>query len=296
MTPQEMIINFQSWALDYAVFQEEMGAEGTRHFQGYLEFKNRRRLTAIKRLPGAARMHLEKRRGSRNEARDYSMKDESRESGPYEFGEFADTAQGKRSDLSRACDMLQSGSSLIDVAQSEPTTFVRYNRGLQALVNIQPRERTEAPEVTLLYGPPGCGKTRAVRESESVDELWVSPPGSTMQWFDEYQNQEAALFDDFDGKSSKVPLSTCLQILDRYAIRVPVKGSHVWWLPRRVYITTNYHPREWYDWSSREVQYPALKRRFTHVIYWAFTGEEGEGPLLLTPDSDQWDSFWSQFI
>lgn len=294
-TSDQMLSAFEDWELQYGVFQYEVSASGTPHFQGYLEFKNRTRLTAISRLKCAERMHFEKRRGTRNEARDYAMKRDTRTRGPFEYGEWQEAAQGRRSDLANVCDMLQTGSSLVEVAVAQPTTYVRYHRGLQHLVNIQPRQRQDAPDVTLLIGPPGCGKTRSVRDTEPYDQLWCSPPSAGMKWYDEYQNQEAALFDDFDGKASQVPLSTVLQILDRYAIRVPVKGGFTWWLPKRVYVTTNVHPRNWYDWSTRECQYGALSRRFTHVITWSFEEVEPE-PLLLTPGHLRWADFWANLI
>lgn len=295
MTAAELEHSFATWDLEYAVFQEELGTGGTRHFQGYLEFKNRIRLTQLVRKRHAARMHLEKRRGTRTQARDYSMKADSRVAGPYEFGDWQEAAQGRRSDLATVCALLAEGGTLVDVAESNPVTYVRYHRGLQSLINVQPRTRPDAPEVTLLLGPPGCGKTRSVRDAEPFDELWVSPPSSGMKWFDDYQGQSAALFDDFDGKASQVPLMTTLSILDRYAIRVPVKGSHTWWLPKRVYITSNVHPRNWYDWHSREHQYPALIRRFTHVVTWPFE-EPLAAPFMLTPDSEQWQSFWDNHL
>lgn len=292
LDPIRLLLAFAEWPLSYALFQLETAESGTPHYQGYLEFKAKMRLTAILRLPGAAGMHLEKRRGTREQARDYARKEDTREDGPWEYGIWSPQAQGSRSDLSACTDMLANGSSLVDVAVAQPATFVRYHRGFNALVNIQPRSREEPPAVTLLYGPPGVGKTRMVRDGETVEDLWVSPPGSPMKWFDEYQNQEAALFDEFDGKASKVPLSTCLQILDRYAIRVPTKGSHVWWTPKRIFVTTNYHPRDWYEWSSREVQYPALRRRFTNVVYWCESALPTH-PLLLTPESQRWEGFWA---
>lgn len=279
------------WPVKYAVFQRETAETGTVHFQGYVEFESRVRLSAIRKLPRADRAHWEKRRGTRDEARKYCMKDDSRLSGPHEIGQWQEVAQGRRTDLHIACDILKSGGSLRDIAEQQPATFVRYHRGMQTLLNTTARSRDEAPEVTLLIGPPGCGKTRSVRDLEPFEELWCAPPGQAFQWFDHYQNQEAALFDDFDGKASKVPLSVVLQVLDRYAIRVSAKGSFCWWVPKRVYVTTNVHPRNWYDWSSRECQYGALKRRFTHVCSWSF--DDGSGPELLTPLSSRWDAFWA---
>lgn len=296
MSAEQLLASFDNWGLDYAVFQVEQGAEGTRHFQGYLEFTRKIRLSTIKKLQYATRMHLEKRQGTRVQARDYSMKEDSRIDGPFEYGIFAAVAQGKRSDLSLAIDTLHATSSLREVAADHPATFVRYYRGLGQLLNIAPPVRSSPPEVVLLYGPPGCGKTRFVHDEEEPEDLWCSPPGDSMKWFDFYSNQPAALFDDFDGKFSHVTLSTLLRVIDRYAIRVPVKGGYTSWAPQRVYITSNFHPSEWYDWSSRLAQYGALRRRFSRVIYWPFDSSAAAEAEChdLKHDDPLWDQFWER--
>jgi len=290
----------QAFGLTYAVFQEELSESGTRHFQGYLEFTGKQRLTALKKLLHMDRAHFSKRRGTRNEARDYAMKDDTRTDGPFEFGIWADTAQGKRSDLCCAIDTLKA-SGLRQVASDHPSTFVRFHRGLRSLYNMTTPVRPNPPMVALLYGPPGCGKTRHVRDTEDPEDLWISPPGQALQWFDGYEAHPAALVDDFDGRLSKATLSTTLQILDRYAIRVPIKGDFVPWSPDRVYITTNFHPEQWYDWQSRATQYRALSRRFTDVYYWSdLPAPAAPECLHLTnphPATDpQWDAFWANII
>lgn len=64
----------------------------------------------------------------------------------------------------------------------------------------------------------------------------------------------------------------------------------------KIYITTNIHPRQWYDWSTREQQYPALIRRFTMVFWWKQSGTEST--LIPRPDVDNtdeelWKHFWN---
>lgn len=67
----------------YVVIGHERGEGGTPHFQGYVEFVNRKRLTQAKLLIGT-RAHLERRRGTAEEARAYCIKDGVFE----EFGHF----------------------------------------------------------------------------------------------------------------------------------------------------------------------------------------------------------------
>lgn len=154
--------------------------------------------------------------------------------------------------------------------------------------SLYPRQREEPPEVTLLYGPSGCGKTRQVFDTESLDDLWVKPADDNM-WFDGYDNHPAALLDDFAGRLSKVSLVSLLRMLDRYVVQFPVKGGFVYFAPQRIWITTNIHPSEWYEWTGREAQYPALRRRFTRVVAW---GADGTQHRQYNRGDEDWDLFW----
>jgi len=311
-----------SWDTSYAVFQPEYGVTGSPHFQGYVEFNSPMSLPALKKLPSAFTIHWEKRHGKREEARDYCMKkadarapkpgeDESTVednsqaddpflTGPLEVGVFvAGAAQGKRTDLHEVSEKVMEGMSLSDIASEHPNSFIRYVRGITALKDTvrKPIAHEDGVLVSLLIGPPGCGKTRKVRDAEG-EHLWVSPPGSTMQWFNGYDGHEAVLFDDFDGRMSKVPLSLVLQYLDRYPVHAPTKGSYCWFNPKRIYVTTNIHPCEWYEWGQRLAQFGALKRRFSEVHLWGDDPNpdgDWDGATVLTPEEPvSWNRFWDR--
>lgn len=69
----------------YVVYQLEEGELGTTHYQGYIEFVQKKTLVACKKLlPNA---HWEPRRGSPEEAAAYCKKEETRKDGPWELGE-----------------------------------------------------------------------------------------------------------------------------------------------------------------------------------------------------------------
>lgn len=114
----------------YVSWQLEEGESGTRHVQGYLELTKSCRIPHIKKyLPTA---HLEARRGTREQARDYTRKDESRIEGPWERGDFSAGGQGKRTDLDAAIISLKEGG-MKRVATECPTAYVKYSRGLREL-------------------------------------------------------------------------------------------------------------------------------------------------------------------
>ena len=178
---------------------------------------------------------------------------------------------------------------LVAVAEEHPTVFVKFYKGLTVLYDMGLRHSQAAPgrDVTLLYGPPGCGKTSTFIDNEKEGCVLSAASG---WWFDGSRQEEAVLLDDFDGKASKWTLCQTLQTFDRYQIRVPIKGSFTWWCPKRIYITTNLHPRKWFEWADREEQWGALTRRFNKIITWDRAGLRRElNPLR---DREAWGRFW----
>lgn len=297
----------------YLVAQLEVGKSGTPHWQGYVEWKRPMRFNALKKLWPL--VHWEARKGTRDEARAYCMKEDSRATtvhntvaGPHELGKWIG-GQGSRSDLAAVMDRVRAGATMRELCEEFPAAALRYSSGLQkARLIFASDERLSEPQVTLLYGPPGCGKTRMVYD-EFKQDLWVNPLGAG-GWYDGYDQHENALFDDFAGKLSGHRLTDVLRLLDRYTLRVATKGSFTVWVPKRLFLTSNYHPRRWWDWAgvgdgsvSREAQYPALARRFTCVVAWNSDGtdsrtirrpvgwtrvrRDGSGVFLT-----DWDQFW----
>ena len=294
MSDQEILQHFDAWNLRYACFQREQGEQGTVHIQGYLEFKKKLRMTQVFSLPAFPQSHLEERKGTREQARDYCMKPDTRISGPYEwpnedaFGGVI--APGKRTDLDAVAELVRTGASITDVAAAFPTAVIKYNRGISALISLNVRYRLEPPTVILNYGPTGCGKSRMAMEFPTDGGRWVNPIGKG-GWFNGYTGQSVAIFDDFAGSMSHTQLTDLLRILDRYALQVPVKGDFTWFSPTTIIVTTNIHPKKWYDYSARMEHYRALRRRFSIVNHWRQLGEE---PKVYTPaDERPWELFWN---
>lgn len=222
--------------------------EGTPHMQGSITFTRAYRLAQLKKLCPKAHWEIAKCKDSEN----YCTKGEI-------IIDVNNTKQGSRTDLQQAIDTVKSSYSLQIVAEEHPETYVKYYKGLQALrKELQPRlEKFTQTTVSVFIGKPGTGKTRKVYEMEPKVYL-VPEPVNGILWFDGYEGQEAILFDDFYGW---VKYHTMLNILDGYPMQMPVKGSHVYRNWTRVYITSNSHPREWYQ----RTEWNALKRRINLI-------------------------------
>lgn len=77
----------------YACWQHERANHD--HLQGVIQLKKKSRMNAVKKLIGG-NPHLEPVRGTLEQARDYCSKEDTRVSGPYEFGELIKERSNKR--------------------------------------------------------------------------------------------------------------------------------------------------------------------------------------------------------
>lgn len=256
----------------YVVGQLEEGENGTRHLQGYLELKKKQRLSWL-RNNVCDRGHYEARQGTRDQARDYCRKEDSRVDGPWEAGSWTSGGKGRRNDITAFREAIQAGKRKRDLVEDYDHEMCKYPRFYDMVRSLKrpKREQDDFCGVVLLFGWPGTGKTRYV--VENYEGYWESSIGNGTQWYDGYDGHRVVLFDDFAGKMSKVPLDVTLKLFDRYVRQVPVKGGHTWWNPNLIFVTTNIHPRDWYDWEKREAQYAALCRRITNVHWYKRTGE-----------------------
>lgn len=93
----------------YLGYALERGANGTVHFQGYAEFYTPTTLQSIKVFLGDTRAHIEPRRGTAQQARDYFAVDSDKSGETLqpakEFGALS--RQGKRSDLDAVVDAVR---------------------------------------------------------------------------------------------------------------------------------------------------------------------------------------------
>lgn len=195
-------------------------------------------------------------KGSVKQNVDYCSKDDN-------FIEFGIRPQaGARSDLNHLYKAIKKGQS--DRELLDNGHFPTWSRSLKAVDRVRGLYRPKANQrkIILHYGPTNVGKTyTCFKDHPDLFEIPISKKGDL--WFDGYDGEDVCLIDEFSGQ---MPLNALLKIIDiDYVRRVPTKGSHVWWNPKIVYISTNIHPCKWYNWDNRVEQQAALRRRFEKI-------------------------------
>lgn len=182
------------------------------------------------------------------------------------FVEFGDRPPEERSrtDLQHLYFAVKSGQSDIDLCENG--FFGSWSRNMKACDRVRSyfRPKTEGRKVILHIGRTRTGKTRSV--FDKYPDVYETPiSGDKTQWYDGYQGQKVALLDEYSGQQT---LCNILKIIDEWYVRsVGIKGAFTWWNPHIIYITTNVHPRTWYNWEGREDQEEALRARFNGGIF-----------------------------
>lgn len=248
----------------------ETGDGGTVHFQGYLELKCKIRTKGFKKLLGLKRAHVETRKGTQSEASGYTCKEEG---DFFQSGTLATVTQGSRTDLVQVKALIDGGATLEDVAAAHFGAFIRYRKSFEAYMDL----RAEPPrdvKVFILWGEPGVGKTRWV--FDRYPDIWISSD-PTLQWFDGYSGESTVLLDDFRGECRG---SFLLRLLDRYPLRVPVKGCFRQWRATRIYITSN----EPAPWALATISAP-LARRITKTVHFSGSLDFTDADAMARMDS-----------
>jgi len=245
----------------YHIFQIEQGNEETVHAQGYLEFYCPMKFNAVKNL--VKRAHFENAIGSQKQNIHYCSKpvdnchckhclvDPIRLEGPFEFGTPA-----KFNNIERIANLIIKDKwKPSKVAECFPSDFIKNSTGIEKLFDKTQKNRAEPPEIIILFGPTGYGKSWRARQYN--DPYTVPWPTGNRWWWPDYENQETVILDEF---RHQIKYDTMLKFLDRYEFNVEYKGGNKKFNSKRIVITSNIEPADWYPNLDQETKEP-LKRR-----------------------------------
>nr|CAI59918.1 replication-associated protein [Tomato yellow leaf curl China alphasatellite] len=180
-TAPDLVSVFENTHVSYACWQEEESpTTKRRHLQGYLQLKGKRTLNQVKSLFGDLKPHLEKQRARKtDEACDYCMKEETRVSGPFEFGDYCPSGSHRRrqreSVIRSPVRMSEENPSVFrrvkakiaeeefqaTVAEIQISNLKSWQLRLRTLLDRAPDDRT----IFWVYGPTGGeGKSTFARD------------------------------------------------------------------------------------------------------------------------------------
>ncbi len=267
------VIDVSKFGSAYCVYQKEKGEGNTPHFQGFVYFANARTFAQLKKM--LPRAHWAIMNGSVQENEHYCSKPivgceckhckdcPARLDGPFRSGERP-KGQGTRSDLNSVKEMIDEGKSEVEIARSAFGTWCRYYRAFNRYRILTNIGRTWQTECLVYWGPSGSGKSRHALELGGESQFWLPPPHANGSvWWDGYDGQETVVIDEFYGWIRRDVLQ---RIIDRYPYQVETKGGSVPFVAKRVIITSNKAPEDWYPKAGLG----SMARRLVEPIGYVF--------------------------
>lgn len=187
-------------------------------------------------------------------------------------------------------DAVFNGASDLELAQLDWDRYCRQQAGIKNYRLHQPPVREEPMAIILHIGDTGVGKTAGCYKMFGAANIYEPPISKDGEInYAGYWRHPVVLLDEFYGKFT---LHTTLMLLDPYVIReVNAKYGQCWFAPKILYITSNKHPREWYNYVGREKMEAALRRRFYEEALVLENGKKITDMLKWWPiDGDRWSN------
>lgn len=250
---------WQNYGMVYLVQQEEAcPTTGRVHWQGFVVFETKQRLTAVRKLLGKA--HWEAMRGSVDEAADYCCDPRKRMPGGLlvECGDrplYGDAARSASTSerYKRAYQLAIEGN----YSEIEPAMMVRHLPNLLRLNTLfgkKPKDllTLSCPGVWLV-GDAGCGKTTLCQQFPHYKK------DPRHKWFDGYQKELTVVVDDF--APFHVAQTDILKTLGhQFAMQGETKGGSIWLRPHCVIVTSQYMQHTIWDKDAESLA--AISRRY----------------------------------
>lgn len=140
-----------------------------------------------------------------------------------------------------------------------PDVYIRCYNQLKRIRSDHSRPYPMERSCQVFWGRTGSGKSMRAFNEASV-ECYVKDP--LTKWWDGYGTEEDVVIDEFRGI---INIAHLLRWTDRYPVRLETKGGSVVSNFKRIWITSNLDPREWYPEADNETKLALLRRlNITH--------------------------------
>lgn len=246
--PQNDFVPYPVPACSYIVGQLEEGATtGFLHWQLLVAFKRKCSLNYVKLIFGNS-CHAELSRS--DAAREYVQKEETRVANTgFEFG-----AKPFQRNSAVEWESVWTAAQSGDLAAIPANVRVVNYRTIRAIGSDYSAAVGMVRECFVFWGVTGSGKSRRAWDEAGM-EAYCKDPRS--KFWDGYQTHEHVVIDEFRGG---IDISHLLRWLDRYPVRVEIKGSSRPLLAKKIWITSNLAPPQWYPDCDQQTL-DALMRR-----------------------------------
>lgn len=249
----------------YSMFQREKGHEtGTEHFQIFIIFTVGKRFKTIKNLFPKA--HIEKAQGTNVQARDYCSKSDTRLSGPYELGTFAE--ERSRTDITNLLEMVRSGKSNYEIMQLYPNQYMKYIDKIERIrqeMLYQDNSNSVKQDFIVVYisGASGVGKSYSLFNHYGNKACYIKQYEKNV--FDGYKNQNVLVFDEY---RSQLNFSEFLSFIDIYPVELSRRYSNMYGNYNVVFILTNWSPLQQYAYQRQNdyKSWQGFERRLHFVL------------------------------
>lgn len=231
----------------YIKGQLEQGEGGLVHWQVFFTFAGKKSLHQVRGAWAPLVGHWELTRSAA--AEDYVWKEDTRIGEPFEFGQRA-----FRRNSAPDWALVKQNAELGNFDDIPPDLCIRYYGNLLKICSASLQPVGMVRSCTVLWGPTGTGKSHRAWEEAGLEAYSKDP---RTKFWDGYSGQGTVVLDEFRGS---IDISHLLRWLDKYPVRVEVKGSSIPLSATRFYITSNLHPVGWFP-DLDATTYAALERR-----------------------------------
>jgi len=230
--------------------QAEIGEGGYAHWQVFVAFKSKKSLQACKGF-FTNTSHCELSRSE--SASDYVWKEDTRVDGTqFEFG-AKPIRRNSRTDWESIWASAIAGQLDAIPASVRVQSYSSIRRIECDYSRPVPMER----QCYVFWGPTATGKSRRAW-GEAGDNAYPKDPRT--KFWDGYQGESSVVMDEFRGV---IAVGNLLRWLDRYPVRVEIKGSSRVLLSTKMWITSNVPPEQW--WPELDAATFAAFRRRVNV-------------------------------
>ncbi len=261
-------LRIESPLVVFCRLQEENA--GTRHLQGYFEFSKRFRLSTCRSLYGGNTWHWEPRKKTQDIAIKYVSKERTRvENGVViTYGELKSFHKGSMESLVKG---LKEGDIDIEEAiDANPMVdFMHHEKILSYALRQKPKRNWEM-KIWIFFGPTGTGKS-STAELGPEKKYHAEWPKGDKFWHPDYQGEETVIWDDFGANGHQITMGTMMKFFDRYPMKAEWKGGFSEFVSKKIIVTTNIDPKDWYPkipWTRKE---PLERRIADFATIWDFT-------------------------